>query len=239
MIKWSQLNRAKIILFSVLALLTIYVLVDTELRFVLNKSPESERLKSMSWILIPHVFFAAIALTIGPFQFSSNIRSKNAKLHRKIGKLYLISILLSVPFSILLPIYYPMPGANITFKFVNITQASVWGITALLAWIAATKRQISLHKIWAARSYGVTCIFVLSRLYDPTILFIASPTRNDFGFFLFFLIVLALVLPDIFLFYKELFGFKKSKPRTQPTTSGLAQAGATERSIGSRNTNQL
>ena len=165
----------------------------------------------MRWLLILHGLFGMVALLLGPFQFSTTLRKKNIKLHKSIGKTYIITILLAAPLAILLNIYYRIPGATITFVFENITQAAVWAITALMAWIAAYRRQITIHKMWAARSYGLTMVFVLSRIDNPMRLFILKPDINDFGHFLWFLIVLALIIPDVLVFSKELLGNKKVK----------------------------
>ena len=63
--------------------------------------------------------------------------------------------------------------------------------------------------MWAARSYGVTLVFVLSRIYNPLQFFMKNPDINDFGHFLLFLLVFALVVPDMLVFSKELFGARK------------------------------
>ncbi|CAN5504538.1 hypothetical protein BH10BAC3_BH10BAC3_12340 [soil metagenome] len=208
---YFTLNPNRVIFFSLLALLTLYV-VFTEFVFLGDKDSDLSHYKAMQWILIPHGLFGLTALILGPFQFSTTLRKKNIKLHKLIGKTYIIAILLAAPFAILLNIYYPIPGAKITFAFENFTQASVWAITALMAWIAAYRRQITIHKIWAARSYGLTLVFVLSRIKNPMELLIEKPDINDFAHFLWLLIVLALIIPDMLVFGKELFGRKK--PRT-------------------------
>ena len=172
----------------------------------------------MQWILIPHGLFGLIALILGPLQFSTTIRKQNIKLHKRIGKIYIIAILLAAPFAILLNIYYPIPGAKITFAFENFTQALVWALTASMAWIAAYRRHITIHKMWAARSYGLTLVFVLSRIKNPMELLIAKPDINDFAHFLWLLIVLALIIPDILVFSKELFVRKKLRTVNEKST---------------------
>jgi len=215
---YSALNRNRVILFSLLALFTLYV-AYTEFTFFGDNHSDLSHYNAMKWILIPHGLFGLIALVIGPFQFSTTLRKKNIKLHKRIGKTYIITILLAAPFAILLNIYYPIPGAKITFAFENFTQALVWAITAAMAWIAAYRRQINIHKMWAARSYGLTLVFVLSRIKNPMELLIAKPDINDFAHFLWLLIVLALIIPDMLVFSKELFGRKKLRTVTEKITS--------------------
>lgn len=205
-----SLNRNRTILFSILAMATVYV-IYTEFVFFSDQHSDLTHYNTMRWLLIPHGLFGMVALLLGPFQFSTTLRKKNIKLHKSIGKTYIITILLAAPFAVLLNIYYRIPGATITFVFENITQAMVWAITALLAWIAAYRGQITIHKMWAARSYGLTMVFVLSRIDNPMRLFIPKPDINDFGHFLWFLIVVALIIPDVLVFSKELLGNKKVK----------------------------
>ncbi|MDB5277985.1 MAG: hypothetical protein JWR61_2940 [Ferruginibacter sp.] len=211
MLQLTTLNKPRVFLFSILAILSLYVLVVQEVLYLWSAgAAELARYKSMSWILVPHGISGMIALVTGPFQFSTTLRRTNLALHKKLGKIYIIAILSAMPFAILLNIYHPIPGASGTFAFENITQATVWAITAAMAWLAASKRQITIHKMWAARSYGVTLVFVLSRIYNPLQLFMKHPDINDFGHFLWFLLVFALVAPDMLVFSKELFTSRKT-----------------------------
>jgi uncharacterized membrane protein len=209
MINLNVLNKPRVFLFSILALLSIYVFVVKELLYLSTAPADLARYKSMSWLLVPHGMLGLVALVIGPFQFSTTLRRNNLSLHKKLGKIYIIVILLAMPFAIMLNIYHPIPGAYGTFAFENITQALIWATTAAMAWLAATKRQITIHKMWAARSYGITLVFVTSRIYNPLQLFMKNPDINDFSHFLWFLLVLSLVVPDMLVFSQELFSSRK------------------------------
>ena len=208
MISLTKLNRPRVILFSILALLSAFVLTQITISYF-DTTADNSRLKAMSLILVPHGILGMIALVVGPFQFSTTLRKNNIGLHKRLGKIYIFSILLSMPFAILLNIYHTIPGAKVTFIFENICQALVWGITASMAWRAAARRQITIHKMWAARSYGITMVFVLSRIYNPMKLFMKNSDINDFTHFLWFMIVFGLVIPDILVFGKELFASRK------------------------------
>jgi hypothetical protein len=211
MIRLTSITKSKALLFSIIALLAAYVFVVNEFLYLKDHPESMVRYKSMSLLLIPHVIFGLIALITGPFQFSETLRKDNLKLHRRLGKIYIISILLAAPFVILLNIYYPIAGTKETLAFQNITQALVWAFTAGMAWLAASKRQIIIHKMWAARSYGITLVFVFSRIYNPMPLFIENSDTDDFTHFLWFLVVLALIIPDVLVFSKVLFSIKKKK----------------------------
>jgi uncharacterized membrane protein len=172
MIRLGTLNKPRVLLFSILALLAMYVFVVKEFLYLNEHAEGLSRYKSMSLFLVPHGILGLIALVLGPFQFSTTLRKNNIALHRKLGKVYIIAILLAAPLSVLVTVYYPIPGGRVTFAFQNMMQAFVWAFTAGMAWLAASKRQITIHKMWVARSYGITLIFVLSRVYNPMSLLI-------------------------------------------------------------------
>ena len=190
----------KLLLFTVMGLMTLFVMY-LELSFFGSDSPGKTRLLSMKGLLIPHVLFAATGFVLGPLQFSSRLRTRNLMLHRLPGKVYVISILLGAALALAITCVYRVPDGN--FMFENIIQAVVWFLTTLVAWLAARNKQIALHKVWMARSYGITFIYVLSRVVTPIPFFqrldIASASH-----FLWFLLILALLLPELFLNGKAL-----------------------------------
>jgi uncharacterized membrane protein len=204
-------GNGKVIFFTFLALLFLSVLVFTEWPLISVHDSAHQRVLGMKWILFPHVIFGLTGLVLGPFQFSSRIRRKNLLLHRRLGKIYVVSILLAAFFSILVMIKFRPPGDHGDFLFENLTQASVWGITTVIAWITAKKRQIALHKIWMSRSYGVTLIFIFSRVLNP-FPFFRNMDIESFGGFLWFLIVLALIIPELILNGKLIFSGRKTQP---------------------------
>ncbi len=196
----SRSNYSKLVLFGLMGLMALFVLY-LELVFFGSDSPGRTRLISMKGLLIPHILFAVTGFVLGPLQFSSRLRTRNLPLHRLLGKVYVVSILLGAVFALTITCVYRVPDGN--FMFENIIQAVVWFFTTLVAWLAARNKQIALHKIWMARSYGVTFIFVLSRVVTPIPFFqqldIASASH-----FLWFLLILALLLPELFLNAKSL-----------------------------------
>ena len=191
-----HLNRyPKLLLFTIMGLMTLVVLY-LELSFFGSDSPGKTRLLSMKWLLIPHILFAATGFLLGPLQFSSRLRTRNLPLHRLLGKVYVISILLGAALALAITCVYRVPDGN--FMFENSIQAVVWFLTTLVAWQAARNKQIALHKVWMARSYGVTFIFVLSRVVTP-IPFFQHLGIASVGHFLWFLLVLSLLLPELLL----------------------------------------
>jgi len=55
MISLKALNRPRVFLFSIFAILSLYVLVVQEFLFLIGAgAADLARYKSMSWILVPH-----------------------------------------------------------------------------------------------------------------------------------------------------------------------------------------
>jgi uncharacterized membrane protein YozB (DUF420 family) len=207
--------NGKVILFLIMALMFVSVVIFDEIPLVMNKGGRHKHLASIRWILLPHGILGFIGLVLGPLQFSSRIREHNYARHRMLGKIYVTAILTTSLLSIIIATVYSMPGGTPRFVFENCVQGSVWFLTTLMAFILARNRQIGLHKIWMARSYGVTFVFVMARVLDPTT-FMQKMGIEAFTDFLYFTIIIGLVVPDILLNWKAIFIRKKETQHELP-----------------------
>ncbi len=110
-------------------------------------------------LLIPHVLAGLFALLIGPVNFSSRIRQRHLKLHRVLGRVYVIAVFVGAATGIALAAGRPgLPGTSM--------QAAAWVVCTTAAFITARNRQITKHREWMARSYAVTFTFVSSRVLN-------------------------------------------------------------------------
>jgi hypothetical protein len=73
----------------------IYFLTDR--KFGLLSSKSAELLANTLWNIgfYTHIILGGIALLIGWTQFSSKIRIKNLRVHRRLGKVYVVSVMIS------------------------------------------------------------------------------------------------------------------------------------------------
>jgi uncharacterized membrane protein len=115
------------------------------------------------WLPI-HAGFAATALLIGPLQFLPRLRMRLPKLHRNIGKTYVIACLTAAPAGLVLATGTDAgPVAQWGFG----TLAVLWfGATAYAFWLA-TQGRIAEHRRWMIRSFAMTFAAVTLRLYLP------------------------------------------------------------------------
>lgn len=94
-------------------------------------------------------------------------------------------------------------------------QAVVWLLTTGVAWLAARNRQLGLHQIWMARSYGVTFTFVLSRSMSGLPL-IRQLSDEAYVHFLWVLLVSSLLIPELLLTSKWLI-LRRHNAKTAPS----------------------
>ena len=83
-----------------LVLVTIATIVIHEGSLLQPGDPTLARLATFRWWLFPHVTGGAIALIVGPLQFSSTLRRRFPALHRWVGRLYVLAVTLSASLSL-------------------------------------------------------------------------------------------------------------------------------------------
>jgi len=152
----------KFTLWIALGFTTLFVFITSEV-FLIADYPmyHSYRLQVIAdrHLLIPHVVFGTIALLSGPLQFSSRFRLRYLRIHRILGRAYVVSVFIGAFTGIALAAGRPgLPGTTM--------QAVAWIVCTTAAFITARNRQITQHRQWMARSYAVTFTFVSSRVLN-------------------------------------------------------------------------
>jgi len=155
-------SRFKTVLWIFLGLTTLFVFITSEvLLFTDYPMYHAYRLQVIAdrGLLIPHTLAGIFALLIGPINFSSRIRQRYLKLHRVLGRIYVLSVFIGAATGVALA--YGRPGFPGTCG-----QAAAWIVCTTAAFITARNRQIIQHRQWMARSYAVTFTFVSSRVLN-------------------------------------------------------------------------
>jgi uncharacterized membrane protein len=155
-------SRFKTILWISLGLTVLFVFITSEVLLVTDYPMyHAYRLQVIAdrHLLIPHTLCGVIALLAGPLQFSSRLRRRHPKVHRVLGRIYVISVFIGAPTGIALAAGRPgLPGTSM--------QAAAWIVCTTAAFITARNRQIAQHRQWMIRSYAVTFTFVSSRVLN-------------------------------------------------------------------------
>lgn len=158
----STSSRFKIALWVALGLITLFVVITSELLLITDYPMyHAYRLQVIAdrHLLIQHTLAGTFALLIGPINFSARIRERHSKLHRALGKIYVISVFVGAATGVALASGRPgLPGTSM--------QATAWVVCTTAAFITARNRQITQHRQWMVRSYAVTFTFVSSRILN-------------------------------------------------------------------------
>jgi uncharacterized membrane protein len=111
-----------------------------------------------------HIGFGAITLLTGWSQFSKKIRAKRLNLHRILGKIYAITVLISGSAGFYLALN--ATGGLVAqsgFTLMSLT----WLSTTILAYSTILKGDQKAHRTWMIRSYATAFAAVTLRIYIP------------------------------------------------------------------------
>ncbi|MFI6095693.1 DUF2306 domain-containing protein [Lentzea sp. NPDC051213] len=108
-----------------------------------------------------HAMPASLVLFIGPFQFSAKLRARNPKLHRVLGRVYVVSMIFAAV-AATVPAVFSEGGASVQVGFFLLTFA--WLYTLFQGYRSIRNGQIQLHRIWMIRNYALTFAAVVLRL---------------------------------------------------------------------------
>ena len=115
------------------------------------------------WLFV-HAGMASTALVLGPFQFVAKLRAKAPKVHRWMGRTYVIACLLGGISGLLLATGTNAgPIAQAGFGLL----AVCWIFANVQAWRLALAGRFAEHRRWMVRSFAMTFAAVTLRLYLP------------------------------------------------------------------------
>jgi len=157
------------ILFATFALLIglypmIYFLIDR--KFGLLNSKSVELLSNTFWNIgfYTHIIFGGIALLIGWTQFSSKMRNRRMALHRKLGKVYVVAVLLSALAGIYIG-FFATGGWISSAGFICL--GIIWFYTTLKAYLNIKEGEVEKHQIMMIYSYSACFAAVTLRIWLP------------------------------------------------------------------------
>ncbi len=175
--------------------------------------------------LLLHVAGGTVALSLGPFQFLTGLRGRRPKLHRWLGRLYLLGALAAGIGGLLMArIAFGGPVARIGFAVLAL---EMLGATAL-ALTAILRRRIPAHREWMTRSYALVFVAVTFRLLlVPT--FLGAPFAPVYAADAWLSTIINLLVAEALI-------RRARRSRTsgaRPLTAGLESAQASRRTVGS------
>lgn len=159
--KKGSIPFSKKVYLTIAILLSLALIIVFAMPYVLFDPSRMERFGGREFWIFTHVSMGIIALLVGPVQFWLGWKNKLIS-HKKLGKIYLITILLSSIAS-----FYLAVTTEVSWVFgLGLGGLGVaWILTTAMAYVAIKKHKIELHKDWMTRSYVVTMGFVFFRLF--------------------------------------------------------------------------
>jgi uncharacterized membrane protein len=164
--KNSWLPRPKYLLFGLIGLMMLIVVYRD--RFLINpQAPIWEHYRSFKWWLLPHGVAGALALFLGPLQFSDRLRQRLLRWHRSIGRIYVCAVAISAPLGAGIEyIKYIQAIAPLRLFIATVGFGTLFVLTTSMGFLMAKRRNIQAHRKWMTRSYAVALVFLEVRCVE-------------------------------------------------------------------------
>lgn len=148
--------------FLMLRIIFIYIPVKNDAGFLQLKQ---EYIHITEWrvAFFTHVFTSILVLVAGFTQFSKKFLKQQPKLHRTVGYVYVINILMVTGPSGLLMSFYANGGVSSQTAFVLLSVLWI-GFTAM-ALYKAIKKDFTAHRIFMIRSFALTLSAITLRCW--------------------------------------------------------------------------
>jgi uncharacterized membrane protein len=127
------------------------------------------------WVF-PHIVLGIVATIIGPFQFIPKIRNKYLKIHRQLGRIYIISTVLSGIAGMYMA---ATSDVNLPYAVGLFMLGVTWVTSSIMAFVSIKNRKVDLHKDWMIRSYVITFAFVSFRFVEDILMALEIGTRLE------------------------------------------------------------
>lgn len=152
--------NAKYAIFTVVAIMLVYVLFHNERFVVQPDNPVWQHYEPFKWWLLPHAIAGAFVILLAPLQFSDRLRRRFTGLHRILGRLYVVGAFILAPIGAYIQYLEERQGFPRSFTVLGVIDAVMLFGTTLIALVFAIKRKIAQHRQWMIRSYAVALVFL-------------------------------------------------------------------------------
>jgi hypothetical protein len=122
--------------------------------------------------IMAHIVGGVLALSLGPFQFLRPLRTRWPRVHRWLGRFYLLGILLGGTAGLYMAFYaYAGVAASLGFA----TLAVLWLATGFMGYRTVRVRNFTTHGDWMIRNFALTFAAVTLRLWLPLLTMVFGP----------------------------------------------------------------
>ena len=154
-----------------------YFPYSTTASFLQIKQTEVTTLPYYLPVFYTHVYSSMFCLLAGFTQFNKNIVRKQTKLHRSIGYLYIITVLLfSAPTGFVMGLH--ANGGIVAICFF-VTLAFLWWWFTYKAFSYAKQRNFKKHRDFMIRSYALALSAITLRIWKVVLVYFFKPAPMD------------------------------------------------------------
>ncbi|HPF24332.1 MAG TPA: DUF2306 domain-containing protein [Hyphomonas sp.] len=178
----TQVARRRVaqVFWAVLLALSAYYLYRALLfRFITPDRLGPTLLNKQVWYTA-HMLFALPVIIGAPLQFVAGLRKARPKLHRWLGRAYVIGASGAALTAIYLGATIDLEGSRLPIVLLGV----LWLFFTLAAWRTAVKRDYDAHRKFMTRSYGMALVLVWLRVMgdvppDLMFFYIEDPGIRD------------------------------------------------------------
>ncbi|MBO9553852.1 DUF2306 domain-containing protein [Cellulomonas sp.] len=126
--------------------------------------------------LVLHVVGAAVALLVGPFQFWAAFRRRFPRVHRWLGRTYLVGVLVGGVASLVMA---PFNTAGMVGFFGFGTLGVLWVWSGWRAYRAIRSGDVRSHQAWMIRTFAMTYAAVTLRTWTGVLIAVQAFAAGD------------------------------------------------------------
>lgn len=171
---------------------------------------EDARQRAVPLIFVIHAFAGGVALLIVPLQLNRRLLNKQRKIHRLLGRIYVVAIWIASISALWSAIFFDVNlAAKIAFGVLSI----LWFGTTTIAFLRIRKRKIAQHREWMIRSFSLSFFFVTFSFWVPGLASTSLPHAISYPLAVFLSWSLNLLVAELWI--------RRTRPQSATETSGM------------------
>jgi len=156
-------SQAKLVLFVIFFAVTAFVTYMKNAQIFDPASEIARHFAPGTLFLIPHAIFAGVAMVMGAFQFSNRLRSRYLRVHRVMGYIYVVCVMIGAPIAIPLAARVDTPS----LVAASAVQSFGWMFCTGVALYCIRMGNVQQHRRWMIRGYPFAMVFTVARIIIP------------------------------------------------------------------------
>ncbi|HKO96529.1 MAG TPA: DUF2306 domain-containing protein [Pyrinomonadaceae bacterium] len=164
-----MIRTLKIAAWLAMLILALLIAVISFRYFILSPElaagpPLAKRFAQYITPLLFHAGGGIVALSLGPWGFWNGLRNRYLRLHRWMGRIYLLAVLVgSIAGLYLAATAFGGLPTRIGFGMLG----ALWLISGVMAYLHIRRGNVQIHRQWMIRNYALTFSAVMLRLWLP------------------------------------------------------------------------